>query len=78
MAIYLSPEFEMNTPHLPIERALAFDSLPVLQHQVLALNETARLTAAEIGAVLGMTRAQARVGLLRARQALARQLTDRA
>jgi DNA-directed RNA polymerase specialized sigma24 family protein len=79
MAIFPdAAELVTNEPARALPMAFAFESLPPIHQHVLNLNEDGRLNAAQIGATLGVTRAEARIKLLRARQALTRQLVERA
>lgn len=55
----------------------ALASLPDPYRQLLALHEFHGLNARGIGLALGVTHAQARVGLLHARLAMRRRLADR-
>ena len=55
----------------------AMNALPTSDRRLLVLYARPGATAERVGAVLGITTAEARVGLLNARRAIRRQLSDR-
>lgn len=55
----------------------AVESLAAEHQQVLALHEVRRLSMEEIGGLLGLSVAQARIELRRARLAVCQRLSDR-
>jgi DNA-directed RNA polymerase specialized sigma24 family protein len=66
----------METPiHQTFTAAL--NALPSAERRLLILHADPGATAERVGAALGITTAEARVGLLHARRAIRRQLSDR-